>query len=79
MGQGRVFEGFARRRQPRIFRVAGVAADAGKPPFEGAALDELLEDFRDDGAKGAEFGFVGVGIPIHEGGVMAMDALPHWR
>jgi hypothetical protein len=58
---------------------AVVAADAGKSPFQGAALEELLEDFRDDGAKGAEFGFIGIGIAIDEGGVVALDALPDGR
>ena len=63
----------------QVFVRAVVAADAGKSPFEGSAVEEFLEDFRDNGAKGAELGFIGIGIAIDEGGVVALDALPDGR
>ncbi|MEN9675473.1 MAG: hypothetical protein RIS76_1369 [Verrucomicrobiota bacterium] len=63
----------------QVFVRAVVAAVACESPFQGAALEEFLEDFRENGAKGAELGFIGIGIPIDEGGVVALDALPDGR
>ena len=39
----------------QVFVRAVVAADAGKSPFQSAALEEFLEDLRNDGAKGTKF------------------------
>jgi hypothetical protein len=43
----------------QVFVLAVIAANAGEALFQGPALEELFDDFRDDGSQGTQFGFVG--------------------
>ena len=43
-----------------VFVLAIVAANAGKPAFEGAAVDEFFHDLFDHRAKGAVLGLIGI-------------------
>jgi len=58
---------------------AVVAADAGEAAVEVAAVEEFMDDLRDDGAQGAEVGLVVLRIDLGEGGEVAVGALPEGR
>ena len=53
-----------------------VAPDAGKAPFEGAAVDEFLHDFFHHRAKWAVLGLVGVRVTFQESRLVPLGALP---
>jgi len=59
--------------------LAIITPDAGKALFEGAAVDELFQDFLNYRTKGAELGFVGVGMALDKGRLVPLDALPEGR
>ena len=59
--------------------VALVAADTGKAAFEVAAVQELVNDFGDDGTQDSEVRRVVAGIAIEEVAEVAVNALPEGR
>lgn len=62
-----------------VFVAAVVAADAGEAAVEVAAVEEFVDDLRDDGAQGAEAGLVFARVGCAEVGEVAVGALPEGR
>ena len=62
-----------------VFVPAMVAADTGETAVEVAAVEEFVDDLRDDGTQGAEAGLVVVAVGFDEGGEVAVGALPEGR
>jgi len=56
-----------------------IASDPGEATFQCAAVEEFSEDIGDNGAKGAVFVFIGVGINGCERVMVAMNTLPQGR
>jgi hypothetical protein len=73
-----------RRTEPPAFAGEGqevlvlaiIAPDPSEATFEGAAVDELFHDVFNHRAEWSVLGFVGVGVAVHEGGVVPLGALP---
>ena len=59
-----------------VFVATMVTADADEAAVEVAAVEEFVDDLRDDGAQGAEAGLVVVRVGFDEGGEVAVGALP---
>jgi hypothetical protein len=60
----------------KVFVAAVVAADAGEATVEVAAVEEFVDDLRNNGAQGAEAGLVVVRVGFDEPGEVAVSALP---
>ena len=58
---------------------AVVATDAGEAAFEIAAVEEFVDDLREDRAQRTEAGLVVAGVGCDERGEVAVDALPEGR
>jgi len=56
-----------------------VAADAGEAAIKVAAVEEFMDDLRDDGAQVAEAGLVVARVSFDERGEVAVGALPEGR
>ncbi len=56
-----------------------VAAYTSEPPFQIAAIQELVDDLRDDRAQDAVAGLVAFLVDIQERIEMLRQALPQWR
>jgi hypothetical protein len=69
---------FARKGQ-QVLVLAMVATDAGKPAFQVAAIQELVDHFGDDGAEESVAGLMLLRIGLLELVVMAVGALPERR
>ena len=61
------------RMKIEVFVFAVIAANPGEATFQGAAVEEFPEDIGDNGAKGAVFVFIGVGINGCERVMVAMN------
>ncbi len=61
------------RMKIEVFVSAVIAANPGEATFQGAAVEEFSEDIGDNGAKGAVFVFIGVGINGGERVMVAMN------
>jgi len=69
---------FAGERQ-QVFVFAVIAAHAGKPVLQVAAVQKLIHDFRDDRAQEAIAGLVTLLVSVQEGIEISRQALPQWR
>ncbi len=58
---------------------AVVTADASETAFEGAAVEELVDDLRDGGTQRSVAGLIVFRVTCEEGGKVAMGALPERR
>ena len=56
-----------------------VTADACETAFEGAAVDELVDDLRYGGTQRPVTGLIGVRVTSEEAGKVAVGALPEGR
>ena len=63
----------------KVFVATMVAADAGEAAVEVAAVEEFVDDLRDDRAQGAEARLVVVRVVFNERGEVAVGALPEER
>ena len=63
----------------KVFVATMVAADADEAAIEVAAVQEFVDDLRDDGAQGTEAGLVVVRVGFDELGEVAVGALPEGR
>ena len=57
----------------QVLVLAVIAADAGEPALEVAAVEELVDDLRDDGAQEAVAGLVALLVDVQERGRNAAD------
>ena len=58
------------------FVAAVVAAYARKAPFQDAAVEEFSEHYADHWPEGTVPGLIGIGVAVHEGGVVTLGTLP---
>ncbi len=63
----------------QVFVVAVVAPYAGETTFEIAAVEELVDDFGDDGPQEAEAGLVAFVVGVQKRVKMVVEALPQRR
>ena len=63
----------------QVFVTAVVSADAGEAAVEVAAVEEFVDDLRDDGAQGTEAGLIVVRVGFDELGEVPVGALPEGR
>ena len=63
----------------KVFVATMVAADADEAAIEVAAVQEFVDDLRDDGAQGTEAGLVVVRVGFDELGEVPVGALPEGR